>query len=133
MFGGRLTPYIEHYTSSKPWSHLRRMAWQRAAAWYARELAGTAWADFVASQSALDRVRAQAMFLKFRTAPHVRNGLMKYVPFLWRAVSKGRGLDEVLPWAPKRRKDVERMVQALLAEAEQRCPRLLPPEAVLAE
>lgn len=132
MFGGRLTPYIEHYTSSKPWSRLRRKAWQHAAAWYTRELAGTAWADFVASQSLLDRVRAQALFLKFRTAPHLRNGLMKSVPFLWRAVSKGRGSDEVLPWAPKRRKDVERMVQALLAEAEQRCPRLLPPEAVLA-
>jgi lipopolysaccharide biosynthesis glycosyltransferase len=47
MFGGKLTPYLEHYTSSKPWSRLRPAAWREAAAWYTAELAGTAWADFI--------------------------------------------------------------------------------------
>jgi lipopolysaccharide biosynthesis glycosyltransferase len=132
MFGGRLKAYVEHYTSTKPWSHKRARAWKDAASWYTRELAGTAWADFVVPQSLLDRVRTEALFLKFRAAPHVRDVFMKSVPFLWYAMSEAHAPGNELPWAPKSRNDVERMAEALLAEAEQRCPRLLPPEAALA-
>jgi lipopolysaccharide biosynthesis glycosyltransferase len=131
MFGGSLKPFIEHYTSTKPWSRRRWPAWQNAAAWYTRELAGTTWADFVSPQSFFDRARARAAFLKFRCLPHLHDALVKYVPFARKA--RDEAINEVFPWAPKRRNDVEEMARALLAEAEQRCPRLLPPEAVLAQ
>jgi hypothetical protein len=133
MFGGSLTPYIEHYTSSKPWTRLRPAAWRNAAAWYAAELAGTAWADFIPAQSPIDIVRERIKFLRYCYGWQVRDAIAKYAPLIMDLAGKPRTRpdDKPLPWAPKRRLDVEDMAQALILEAEQRCPRLFPPEAVL--
>ncbi len=132
MLGGKLEPYVEHYTSTKPWSHQRPPAWRDAAAWYARELAGSHWTNFVSPQSYLDVVRARISHMKFRSAPHLR-AVIQYVPFIYERLRKSSpiGTGEILPWSPKRRKDVEDMVQALIEEAAMRRPRLVPPEAVL--
>ncbi|MGE0849763.1 MAG: glycosyltransferase family 8 protein [Hyphomicrobiaceae bacterium] len=133
MFGGRLIPYVEHYTSTKPWSRRRPAAWQNAAAWYARELADTAWANFIPPQTAMDAFLARTAFLRFRYAPRVRDIMAAHAPVVLDLLGKPRmrSDEEELPWAPRSRKDVEDMAQALIAEAERRCPRLLPPEAVL--
>ena len=42
-----------------------------------------------------------------------------------------RSEDRELPWSPRCRRDVETMTEALILEADRRCPRLLPPESVL--
>ncbi len=134
MFGGSVTPYIEHYTSIKPWSRRRPAQWRNAAAWYARELAGTKWAGFVQPQSEIDAARARVAFLKFRWTRKTYDAAVKCSPFVFDLLGRPRDPlgNDMLPWAPRNRKDVEDMVDALIAEAEGRCPRLLPPETVLA-
>ena len=134
MFGGSLKPFIEHYTSTKPWSRRRPAAWRDAAEWYSSTLKGTAWSDFVQPQSAIDIVAARAAFLRFRYAPKVRDGLSRHAPMVLDMLGtpRERSDREELPWAPRCRKDVEDMAGALVLEAEGRLPRLLPPESVLA-
>lgn len=133
MFGGRHKPYIEHYTSTKPWSRRRPAAWREAAKWYQRELAATAWADFIPPQTLADRLAADMSFLKFRYAPRVRDSLARYAPFILTAFGKSarRSDDEELPWAPKSRADVEAMTEALIEEAAKQRPPVRPPESVL--
>jgi lipopolysaccharide biosynthesis glycosyltransferase len=133
MFGGSLVPFIEHYTSTKPWSARRPAAWREAAAWYRRELAGTAWADFVAPQGPFDVLAARAAFLRFRYAPKARDALARHAPAVLDLIGtpRVRPDDAELPWAPRCRQDVEDMAAALILEAERRRPLLRPPEAVL--
>lgn len=133
-FGGQHTPYIEHYTSTKPWSKLRPPAWREAAAWYREELRDTPWADFVQPQSPLNRLQAWANFQKFYYAPKIRDGLAGAAPFLLKLMGKSteRDENEELPWAPKNTHDVETMTEALIEEATGRRPRIVPPEAALA-
>ncbi len=134
MFGGAETPHIEHYTSTKPWSRRRPAEWRAAAAWYRRELADTHWSGFVADQTALDIGRARLSFLRFRYGPRLRDALAAHAPIVLdlAGIARERSEDKELPWAPRSRRDVETMTHALILEAERRCPRLLPPEAVLA-
>ncbi len=134
MFGGALTPYIQHYTSTKPWSRRRPAAWREAAAWYRRELADTAWSDFIEPQSPLDAARARLFFLNFRYAPRLHDLAAKHTPFVldWMGLPRTRDENVALPWAPRSRKDVEDMTHALIEEAARTRPPLTPPEAVLA-
>ncbi len=133
MFGGQLTPYIEHYTSTKPWSRWRPSAWREAAEWYQRELADTAWSDFVEAQSQLDLLAARMAFLKFCYAPKIRDALARRAPVVLDLLGTPRVRSDLeeLPWAPRSRKDVEIMASALVLEANGSRQRLFPPEAVL--
>jgi len=133
-FGGVHAPYIEHYTSTKPWSRLRPKAWRAAAAWYREELRGSAWEAFVANQTLIDRMEAWARFQRFFYAPKLRDALAGGAPFLLRAANIPLERDETkeLPWAPKNRRDVEIMTEALIEEAAGTRPRILPPESALA-
>jgi lipopolysaccharide biosynthesis glycosyltransferase len=135
MFGGRHKPFIEHYTSTKPWSKRRPKAWRAAADWYKRELAGTRWADFIPPQSAQDRLQAQLAFLNFRYTPRVRDALAQYAPFLLDLAGKPRQRsdDEELPWAPKSRADVEAMTEALIEEAAGTRGLIRPPEIAIGD
>ena len=132
-FGGSLTPYLEHYTSTKPWSRRRPPRWSNAAAWYRSELKDTIWADFIPSQNASDKVGAQVDFLRFRYAPRIRNALASYAPFVLDLmnVPRQRSDNAELPWAPRSRKDVEDMAKALVSEARGEREFIRPPEAVL--
>jgi len=135
MFGGRLQPKLMHFTSNKPWSRDRPRAWREAAAWYQRELANSPWPDFVESQNPWEAARADLRFTMRRLAPHLLGALATYAPFLLRRLApeqerrykRGR-----LPWYPRRSRDVEDMVAALVLEADGSVPPLRPPEAVLA-
>ncbi|MEM9015151.1 MAG: glycosyltransferase [Pseudomonadota bacterium] len=133
MFGGAHTPYIQHYTSTKPWSKRRPAAWREAAAWYKEMLKDTAWADFIPPQSAFDRAAAKVDFWKFRYAPRVREALASAAPWALRLAGKSpeRNDEEELPWAPKSRADVEAMTEALIEEAAGQRERIRPPERVL--
>lgn len=133
MFGGRHRPYIEHYTSTKPWSRLRPSAWDNAAAWYHKELADTAWSDFVEPVKFMDRLQSRAAFLRFRYAPKLRDALATNVPQVLRMMGKSpeRSDDEELPWAPRNREDVETMTDALIEEAAGRRGPIRPPESAL--
>lgn len=133
MFGGRHKPFIEHYTSTKPWSKRRPKAWRPAAEWYQRELAGTSWANFIPPQSGIDRLRARMAFLRFRYAPRVRDGLARFAPILLDLAGKPRQRDDSqeLPWAPKSKADVEAMTEALIEEAAGARGLIRPPELAL--
>jgi lipopolysaccharide biosynthesis glycosyltransferase len=131
MYGGSLQPRIMHYTTTKPWSRARPRAWREAAAWYQRELADSPWPDFVEPQSLWQAMRADLKFARRRYRPHIREALANSLPFLVRQ-PKWKRQSEQKPWVPRRSRDVEDMAQALILEAEGRCPPLRPPEAVLA-
>jgi lipopolysaccharide biosynthesis glycosyltransferase len=113
MFGGSLKPYVEHYTSVKPWSRRRRPAWRNAAAWYTRELAGTKWANFVAPQSLWTRCGGAAFEISLLL---IYASSDKHAPFVL-GLRRRTGQRSV-PVGAKERKDVENMAQALLAEAD---------------
>ncbi|SNS94294.1 Lipopolysaccharide biosynthesis protein, LPS:glycosyltransferase [Sphingomonas laterariae] len=132
-FGGVLPPFLEHYTSTKPWSKRRPPRWRDAASWYQDELQDTIWSGFVASQTSLDRVRARLDFLKFRFKPKIRDTIAAYAPVLLDAIDvpRRRSDDKELPWAPRNRRDVEDMVRALVAEAAGERDPIRPPESVL--
>lgn len=132
-FGGRLVPYLEHYTSTKPWSRKRPERWQDAAEWYRAQLKGTIWSGFIPPQTAKDRWQARTGFLKFRYGPKLRNALSRHAPFAldWIKVARERTDFEELPWSPRSRRDVEDMAAALVDEAAGRRPHIRPPESVL--
>lgn len=133
MFGGRHQPFIEHYTSTKPWSKMRPSAWDEAASWYSKELNDTAWNGFVEKATPTDRIRSRLAFLRFRYAPKLRDVLATRFPQALRILGKSpeRGDDEELPWAPRSREDVEIMADALIDEAAGKRDRIRPPESVL--
>lgn len=133
MFGGRHRPFIEHYTSTKPWSKMRPSAWEDAAAWYSKELEDTAWDTFVEKATIADKIRSRLAFLRFRYAPKLRDTLAARFPKVLGLLGKSpvRNDDEELPWAPRSRHDVETMADALIAEAAGSCPPIRPPEVVL--
>jgi lipopolysaccharide biosynthesis glycosyltransferase len=139
QFGGRLRPYVEHYTSTKPWARDRPPAWRDAADWYRRELSGTAWADFIPPQGLGDRMSARAAFWRLRYRPHLIEALDRLAPSLRRLVQRirrGRAAvfdDRGLPWVPRDRRVVEDMATALIAEAQNPDVLLRPPEAVVGE
>jgi lipopolysaccharide biosynthesis glycosyltransferase len=133
-FRGRHTPYIEHYTSTKPWSSERPREWRDAATWYASELAGTSWSHFVPHQSFTDALHMRWTFFRFRYDPKLRDALARHAPRVldWTGVPRERDERKHLPWAPPSRAAVERMVDALIDEAARGGAWLRPPEAVLA-
>lgn len=132
-FGGSLTPYLEHYTSTKPWSRKRPKRWQAAAAWYKSQLDGTIWSGFIPDQTSAERRQAQLAFFKFRYGPKVRNALSRSAPILLdlMKIPRERTDFEELPWSPRSRRDVEDMAQALVEEAAGRRAHVRPPESVL--
>ncbi len=133
MFGGRRRPFIEHYTSTKPWSPRRPWAWADAAIWYSKELQGTGWSGFVKPQNARDRLAARLAFARFRYAPKIRDTLARAAPFLLKLAGRPtqRSDAQELPWAPRNRADVETMTEALIEEAAGRLAAIRPPEKVL--
>jgi len=132
-FGGALTPFLEHYTSTKPWSKRRPPRWQEAANWYRNELKGTPWTDFIPEQTPIDVLKARTDFLRFRYAPKVRKGLANFAPVVLDAMKVPRELtdERELSWAPKNRQDVEDMATALVEEAARERGEIRPPESVL--
>ena len=132
-FGGKLVPYLEHYTSTKPWSRKRPERWQSAAAWYAEQLKDTIWSNFIPAQTAKDRLKARTDFAKFRYGFKLRNALSRYAPFVLDLMKMPRERTdfEELPWSPRSRRDVEDMAGALVDEAAGRRPHIRPPESVL--
>ena len=82
------TPYIEHYTTRKPWSRLRFPAWRNAAEWYKGELADTAWASFVQRQSALDLLHTQLLLCRRCWAPKIFQGLTEGAPRIFDGLAK---------------------------------------------
>lgn len=132
-FGGALRPFLEHYTSTKPWSKRRPPRWREAADWYRRELAGSPWESFIPDQSPIDALKSRTDFLRFRYAPKVRKGLARHAPVVLDAMKVPRQFSDEreLPWAPRNRKDVEDMAQALVAEAARERTLIRPPESVL--
>lgn len=132
-FGGKLTPYLEHYTSTKPWSKRRPPRWADAAEWYREELLDTIWSDFIPDQTTGDRIASRLDFLRFRYAPKVRDALADFAPVVldMMKVPRQRSDQAELPWAPRNGKDVEDMARALVAEARGETGFIRPPEAVL--
>jgi len=133
MYGGRSTPFIEHYTSTKPWSRRRPWAWQDAADWYRKELSNTRWSGFVENSNPLDKVAARLTFWKNRYGPKVRDQLAAKLPIVLDLLGRPRERsdDAELPWAPRNRTDVETMTSALIDEAAGARGPIRPPESVL--
>jgi lipopolysaccharide biosynthesis glycosyltransferase len=132
-FHGRHAPFIEHYTSNKPWANNRAREWHAAAAWYQAELSNTAWNGFVARKTLNNALHVEWEFYRSRYLPKVRDAAARYAPLLLDLARVPRVRDETapLPWAPKNRAAVERITDALIDEAAGRTALLRPPEAVL--
>ena len=137
MYGGRLSPYVTHFTGPKPWSVSRLPIWREAARWYQEKLKDSPWPDFVEPQSLRNAMRARKKLFKKRRKHFkerfrlvLRNHISEYAPFLLDLMGKERKVADI-PQLPRRNSEVERMVQALILEAEGRILSLNPPEAVL--
>jgi lipopolysaccharide biosynthesis glycosyltransferase len=133
MHGNRLQPWIQHFTSTKPWSRQRPRAWREAAAWYRSELNDSPWPDFVEPQRFHDAVRADLKFALIRFSPFIRDALASNQRTLshWLGLKPARIRTGYKPWVPRHRIDVEDMALALIREAHGLCPPLRPPENVL--
>ncbi len=130
LFGGRRKAFIEHYTSTKPWSSSRQPGWGKAAQWYRETLAGSPWADFVEPQNLFQGFNVTQKFHRSRLSP--RRKLKEYAPFLLDALGIDHSTwDQEVLWFPRSTRDINDMVDAMLEEAEGRRGPLRPPEAVL--
>ena len=126
------TAFIEHYTSSKPWSRKRRPAWKAASEWYRQQLADTAWSGFVDQPSLGESVKLKLHFLIYKSGIRFKYLLSDYTPALldWFGISKCRK-DSPQHSVPRSRKQVELMIDREIEEAERRRSPLRPPESVL--
>lgn len=133
MFGGKLQPNIMHFTSTKPWSRERPRAWRRAAQWYQRELADSAWPDFVEPQSLWDIARVEFGGGLNLYSPRLRETIERKLPILRKLLGWNPWPDRFgyMPWVPRRTQDVEDMMAALIKAVETSTP-LQPPESALA-
>ncbi len=133
MFGGKLQPFLEHYTSTKPWSPRRPARWVEAADWYHTTLEDTVWSDFVRPQTARDMIVSRLSALRFVYGPKVRRLLAQNFPAVLDVLGhpRLRSDERELPWAPRSRRDVEDMAFALLEEAQAIRGLIRPPESVL--
>ncbi|MGF1454201.1 MAG: glycosyltransferase family 8 protein [Alphaproteobacteria bacterium] len=130
LFGGRRKAFIEHYTSTKPWSQNRQPGWRHAARWYRDLLADTPWADFVEPQSLAQAFSVAQKFHRSRISP--RRKLKENVPFLLDAIGIDHSTwDQDVSWFPRSSRDINTMVDAMIEEAAGRRNLLSAPEAVL--
>lgn len=130
MHGGRLSPYVTHFTGAKPWSRARSPIWREDAKWYREKLRNSPWQDFVERQSPGEYFGLRAKPFGRQVQALAKNSLLDYAPFVLDWLGKERIRIKPPPARP-RNSDVERMVQALIREAEGRYTRLRPPEVVL--
>ena len=133
-FHGRHTPFLEHYTSSKPWAMDRPREWRPAAAWYTTSSPVRRGPTSCSTRPGSRRCTCSGSSSAFGTTRRCET----QSPATRQCSSTGSGCrrerDESkhLPWAPPNRTVVERMTDALIDEAAGRRPRLRPPEAVFA-
>ena len=132
MYANTHKAFIEHYTSSKPWSRNRAPAWKAASAWYRQQLADTDWSEFVNHPSALEEIVLEIKFQILKSVVRLKYFLSDYAPFLLDlfGIATCR-VDSPQHSIPRSRKHVELMLETEIAEAARRCPRLRAPESVL--
>ena len=124
--------FIEHYTSSKPWSRRRHPTWKAASAWYRQQLADTGWAEFVEQPSFFGSVKLELNFLKLKWTVRLKYFLSDYAPAVldWLGISRC-SKDAPQHRVPRSRRQVELMTDAEIEEAAGLRPPLRPPESVL--
>ncbi len=132
MYANAHQAFIEHYTSSKPWSRNRAPAWKAASEWYRQQLADTDWTGFVNRPSFGESIILEIKFLISKSVVRLKYFLSDYTPFLldWFGISTCR-VDSPQHSIPRSRKHVELMIDTEIEEAAHRCPPLRPPESVL--
>lgn len=145
VHGGSLSPFVTHFTGPKPWSQNRLPVWREATRWYQENLRESGWPDFVESQSHRDEAQIPAKPLitrKKNFSSRLRQAsvrrMSKYAPFVLDLLGKSRATvgsastqRRSTDDKPIRSSDVERIVQALITEAQEGCLGLRPPEAAL--
>lgn len=124
--------FIEHYTSSKPWSRSRYSIWNAASEWYRQQLSDTGWDEFVEQPSFFESVKTKLHFLIIKLAARLKYFLSDYMPVIldWLGISKCRK-DDPQHNVPRSRRHVELMTEAEIEEAARRRPPLRPPESVI--
>lgn len=132
MYANAHQAFIEHYTSSKPWSRKRAPAWKAASEWYRQQLADTDWTGFVERPSFVESIKLELDFLIYKSVVRLKYFLSDYTPFLlnWLGISTCR-VDSPQHSIPRSRRHVELMIDTEIEEAARRCPPLRPPESVL--
>lgn len=124
--------FIEHYTSSKPWSRNRDPAWKAASEWYSQQLADTNWNGFVNHPSILESIILELKFLISKSVVRLKYFLSDYTPLLLKLFGISTcQVDSPQHSIPRSRKHVELMIDTEIDEAARRCPPLRPPESVL--
>ena len=124
--------FIEHYTSSKPWSCKRAPAWKAASEWYRQQLADTDWSEFVVQPSFVGSLKLELDFLIYNSIVRFKYFLSDYTPFLLDLfrISACRK-DSPQHNVPRSHKHVELIIDTEIEEAARLRPALRPPESVL--
>lgn len=136
-YGGQLNPFLIHFTGpNKPWSRSRLPAWRESTRWYQQILRTSPWPHFLESQSYREAIRVRTALagcrvndIRKQLRPIIRSAILNYAPVVLDWLRKERTQVKLRP--TPRNSDVERMVQDLIIEAEERCIRLRPPEIIL--
>ena len=132
MYANTHKAFIEHYTSSKPWSRKRAPAWKAASKWYRQQLADTDWNKFVDRPSFIESIILEIKFQTLKSAVRLKYFLSDYTPFLLNLFGIATcQLDSPQHSIPRSRSHVELMLKTEIDEAACRCPPLRPPESVL--
>lgn len=126
------TAFIEHYTSSKPWSRKRAPAWKDASEWYRQQLADTGWTEFVDQPSLLESLKLELDFLIYKSIVRLKYFLSDYTPSLLECfgISTCRK-NSPQHNVPRSRKHVELMLDIEIEEATRQRSPLRLPESVL--
>ena len=132
MYANAHTAFIEHYTSSKPWTRKRYPAWKSASDWYRQQLSDTDWSDFVNQPSFLESLKLELEFLTYKSGVRFKYFLSDHAPaLLSRLGISPCTKDKPQHSVPRSRSDVELITNLAIEEAARLRPPLRPPESVL--
>ena len=137
LYGGRLSPYVTHFTGPQTLVVSRLPIWREAARWYQEKLQDSPWPDFVESQGLRNAMRTHKKLFRMRRKHFedrfrlvLRKYISEYAPSLLDLLGEERKVADI-PQLPRRYSEVESMAQALILEAAGKILCLHPPKAVL--
>lgn len=114
--GGRRTPWIKHYTGTKPWTRWHKPIWKADSAWFEKILKDSPWPEAYEQQTWREKSVILMEHLR-KTTRHTRRSVAYHLwPFLMSAAAKQRA-ETYLRQDKSDKPDIEALVERFTPDA----------------